>query len=257
MTNFTKSIKITYIFYEKKTSNIFRHPVLVPYLKKYKKSLFFGAVAVFITNISLLAIPQLIRFAVDNLRNSNLELFYRYLVLIVIVAILAGVFRFLMRNILFSTGRIIEQEIRSDFFAVLLKLPQEYYQEKTSGDLLSRALNDMDSLRYLFGHVIMHIINIVSVFSIAFISLSSINLGLTIIAITPFPLLFFFTSKFSKSFYKHHTEVMRQMGSLTNNIQEMFSLITIIKAYTREDPLQKGLSSIIKGLLMLICGWQK
>jgi len=159
--------------------------------------------------------------------------------LILVYALLAGISRFFMRNILFSAGRYIEQDIRNDFFEQLLRLPQSYYQQMKAGDLLSRALHDMDHLRYLFGHVTMHVTNIISLYLFAVVSLATIYLPLTILAIIPFPLLFLATRYYSKIFFSQYKEVMEKMATITVSLQEIFSSISAIKAYTREEHVRE------------------
>lgn len=144
-----------------------------------------------------------------------------------------------MRQVLFITGRKIEKELRDEFFWKLLLLPEDFYQKNKSGDLLSKAVYDMDSIRFLFGHIIMHLLNIISLYTFALISLLSINIPLTISAIIPFPLLFIISKMLSKTFFSHHKNVTTKMGELSTSIQEIFLSIAVIKTYVAEKNVLK------------------
>lgn len=204
------------------------------YLKKYRYTLLTGVIFVIATNLFVLLIPRTFKTAIDAIRDHQPAQLTHAVGLILLFALLGGFSRFMMRNSLFTAGRNIEQDIRNDLFEQLLRLPQSYYQQMKTGDILSRALNDMDNIRYLFGHVTMHIANIISLYLFAIISLASLNLRLTLLAILPFPVLFGITRYYSRIFFNQYKEVMEKMSAITISLQEIFSSIIMIKAYARE-----------------------
>src|ERR1051325_10097031 len=78
-----------------------------------------------------------------------------------------GVFRFLMRRILTGVSRHIEYDMRNDFFAHLQTLPLAYFQAHRTGDLMSRATNDLNAVRMMIGPAVMYSANTLLTFVVA------------------------------------------------------------------------------------------
>ena len=78
------------------------------------------------------------------------------------IAIVGGVFRFLMRRIIIGVSRDIEYDMRNDFFAHLQKLPLAYFQTHRTGDLMSRATNDLNAVRMMIGPAVMYAANTIA-----------------------------------------------------------------------------------------------
>ncbi len=72
-----------------------------------------------------------------------------------------------MRRILIGASRDIEYDIRNDFFARLQQMPLAYYQARRTGDLMSRATNDLNAVRMMIGPAVMYSANTVLVFVVA------------------------------------------------------------------------------------------
>lgn len=225
-------------------TNIFKNPIIKSYANKYRRQLILGAFFVLITNFFLIAIPRTFKMGIDAVENNQPDKLTFIIICILIFALIAGVSRFFMRNILFSTGRIIEEEIRNDFFGQLLRLPSKFYDVNKTGDILSRSTHDLDSIRFLFGHVTMHIMNVISLYTFAIVSLMTLNIPLTILAITPFPMLFWLSKKFSKQFFILYKVMMEKNSELTVVAQETFSSITTIKAFAREKEIKTRFFSV-------------
>src|SRR5207237_1860572 len=93
----------------------------------------------------------------------------RYGLLLIGAAAIEGVFLYLQRWIIIGASRRIEYEMRSDFYAHLQRLPLSYYQDQRTGDLMSRATNDLSSVRMLMGPAVMHTMSSILVVSGAFV----------------------------------------------------------------------------------------
>ena len=64
-----------------------------------------------------------------------------------------------MRRIIIGVSRDIEYDLRNDFFAHLQLLPLAYFQARRTGDLMSRATNDLNAVRMMVGPAIMYSAN--------------------------------------------------------------------------------------------------
>src|SRR5207248_3296552 len=101
--------------------------------------------------------------------------------------LVGGVFRFLTRRILIGASRHIEYDIRNDFFAHLEKLPPAYFQAHRTGDLMSRATNDLNAVRMMIGPSIMYSANTTLTFVAALTLMISIDARLTLYSLIPLP----------------------------------------------------------------------
>src|SRR5919112_4724680 len=111
---------------------------LLPYVFRYRRAFVLGLFCVLVTTSIQLLSPWILKHAIDDLTigvtRAKLAL---YGGLLLGVAMLGAVFRFLMRRILIGASRDIEFDIRNDFFARLQQMPLSYYQVRRTGDLMS------------------------------------------------------------------------------------------------------------------------
>ena len=143
-----------------------------------------GFVSVLLTNVFLLAAPRVTGYAVDSLAESvTREKLTYYGLVIVGLAVCEGIFRFSMRRLIIGVSRDIEYELRNDLFRHLEILPTSFYQKNKTGDLMSRATNDLSNVRMLLGPGIMYTANTIVVTAFAVVLMLKINWHLTLFAL--------------------------------------------------------------------------
>ena len=98
-----------------------------------------------------------------------------YAALLLGVACVRALFLFLMRRIIIGASRDIEYDMRNDFFARLQQQPLGYYQARRTGDLMSRATNDLNAVRMMIGPAVMYSASTVLVFVVAIILMAAID----------------------------------------------------------------------------------
>ncbi|MFW6089810.1 MAG: ABC transporter transmembrane domain-containing protein, partial [Gemmatimonadota bacterium] len=163
---------------------------LLPYFRPYLKGVVWGLVLVVISNFFTIAGPLLLKLAIDALTESlSRELIVRYALLIVGVAVVGGAARFGMRQLLNSISRRIETDLRDDLFEHLLRLPPEFYDRWRTGDLMSRATNDVLAVRQVAGPAIMYLVNTTAVSLFALALMIWISPTLTAFAMIPMVLI--------------------------------------------------------------------
>ncbi len=140
-----------------------------------------------------------------------------------------------MRRIIIGVSRWIEYDLRNDFFAHLQKLSMNFFLDHKTGDIMSRATNDLNAVRMVLGPGIMYSITTITMFIISMSLMFSINFRLTIYALIPFPLLSFLINRFGFLIHKRYEKIQAQFSNLSARIQENLSGIRVIKAYVRED----------------------
>ncbi|MCP4726059.1 MAG: ATP-binding cassette domain-containing protein, partial [bacterium] len=209
---------------------------LKPYLKKYKKGIILGAFYILGANIFTTLGPKVMGYAIDLLsKDFTREDLLMYAGLLVGITLIQGVFRFSMRYTIIGISRKIEYDLRNDFFQSLQYQPQMYFDKTKTGDLMSRATNDLNAVRMVLGPGIMYLFNTLTLFSIALIYMLRINVPLTVIALVPFPVLAILINRFGVRIHKWFEKIQAQMSSINARSQENLSGIRIVKAYTREE----------------------
>ncbi|MBK7105322.1 MAG: ABC transporter ATP-binding protein [Ignavibacteriae bacterium] len=205
------------------------------YFLKYKFTLFLGLIFILLSNAAQVYIPILLKESIDALQKhlSN-ELILKYSLLIVGTAIIGGVFRFLIRTTIIIVSRKIEYDLRSDFWAHIQKLPTRFFQNNSTGNIMAHATNDISAVRMYIGPAVMYTFDNVSKFVIVIVLMLSLNVGLTVYALIPLPILSYFVYKLSKKIHLKFTRIQEKFSELTAKAQESFSGIRVIKSYVRE-----------------------
>ena len=194
-----------------------------------------GLVLVVLSNVFTIAGPFLLKLAIDALTNSlSREIIVTYSLLIVGAAVLSGITRFGMRQLLNSISRRIETDLRNDLFAHLLRLPPEFYDRWRTGDLMSRATNDILAVRQVAGPAIMYLVNTAAVSVFALALMIWISPQLTAVAMIPMVLMPVAVLWFGKKIHTLFERIQEQYSELSNFAQENLSGIRIVKAYARE-----------------------
>lgn len=200
-----------------------------------------GLVAVVATTALAVARPWVVGSGIDTLNlqsaagtltGGSLAFFA---VLIVGLTALEGVFRFSQRWLMIGVSRRIEYDLRSDVFAHMARLPQEFYQKNFTGDLMSRATNDLSNVRMLLGPGLMYPAETVTriVFSTAV--MLSIDWRLTLVALTPLPLISIAVYQFGSRIHRLSQKSQQQLADLSARVQESFSGIRVVKVFLQED----------------------
>jgi ATP-binding cassette subfamily B protein len=209
---------------------------LIPYLARYRGKLLWGAVCLVLSNWVALAAPWVLRHAIDDLKAGvDSAKLGRYALLMVAVAAGAGVFRYLMRKILIGASRLIEFDLRNDFFAHLEKQPLAFYHGRQTGELMSRATNDMNAVRMLIGPGIMQGLNTLVVAVTAVTLMIIISPRLTLIALIPLPLLSFSVGFFGQRIHKRFEDIQAHFARISALVQEDLSGVRVVRAYAQEE----------------------
>jgi ATP-binding cassette subfamily B protein len=209
---------------------------LFPYLKKYRVTLFWGALTVFFNNGIWVLFPQVIRRAVDDLNHgATRQKFFVYALLLLAVAGIKGIFQFLTRWWMIGVSREIEFDLRNDLFAHLETLPYSYYQKHRTGDTMARATNDLNAVRMLLGPAIMYTANTLVFTAFALFFMMKISPRLTLFAFAPLPLASVTIQYFGRRIHERFEKIQAQFSEISARAQENFSGARLIRAYAQEQ----------------------
>jgi ATP-binding cassette subfamily B multidrug efflux pump len=208
---------------------------LLPYVRRSRRAFLLGFGCVVVTTAIALSSPWILKHAVDdlNLGVTRGKLGF-YAALILAVAIVGGLFRFLMRRIMIGASRVIEYEIRNDFFAALERLPLAFFQARRTGDLMSRATNDLNAVRMMIGPAVMYSANTIIVFVVAIILMLSIDARLTAVALLPLPLVSVSVRVFGQAIHRRFEKIQEQLSEISAVAQEALAGVRVVRAYRQE-----------------------
>ena len=208
---------------------------LISYVRPYRSKFIAGLLCSFVTTaISLLA-PMILERALDELASgiasSKLLAFGTGLLS---VGCMVGALRFVTRYVLMTVSRDIEYDIRNELFAHLLRLPVEYFRRHRTGEIISRAINDLGSIRLMIGPAVL--ISAATVFTcVAAIGMMlTISARLTLISLLPLSLIGVVVRLSDSGIQNRFQQIQAQLAAMSSAVQETLSSIRLIRAYARE-----------------------
>ena len=230
---------------------------LLVYLQRYKAPLGAGFVCAIGTTALMVATPLVIRFGINDSLSESItgERLLFYAGLIVGLKLAEGVFRFLMRWLIIGVSRRIEYRLRRDVFAHLEKLPLSFFQKNFTGDLMSRATNDLSNVRMLLGPGIMYPVSTILTTILTIAVMISIDWKLTVVALFPLPLISFGVRHFGRQIHRLSEESQQRLANLSARVQESLSGIRVVKVFVQEDHEKEvfdGLNKDLKGKNMAL-----
>jgi ATP-binding cassette, subfamily B, multidrug efflux pump len=209
---------------------------LLAYALRYRRDFIIGLSCVFITTGIMLGSPMVLRYAIDDLTEGVTRgKLFEYGALLLAIGIVGGVFRFLMRRILIGASRQIEYDIRNDFFAHLERLPVSYFQTHRTGDLMSRATNDLNAVRMMIGPSVMYSANTVLVFVVAIVLMAAIDAKLTLLSLIPLPFVSISVKFFGTAIHRRFERIQAQLSDVSAVVQEALSGVRVVRAYRQES----------------------
>ncbi len=210
---------------------------LLPYFRPYRRGILVGLGLVVVSNLFALAVPWLLKVAIDALEQSlEMEVVVRYAGMIVGAALLGGIARYGQRELLNGLSRKIERDLRRDLFDHLVRMPAEFYDRWRTGDLMSRLTNDVHAVRQVAGPAIMYLVNTATIATLALTFMFSIDVRLTLFAMAPMAVLPAAVYVFGQKIHVRFEKIQEQFSNLSNFVQENLAGIRIVKAYTQGKP---------------------
>ena len=156
-------------------------------------------------------------------------------ILILISALLRGIFMFFMRQTIIVMSRIIEYDLKNEIFEHYQSLPLSFYRKNNTGDLMNRISEDVSKVRMYFGPAIMYGITLLTLFLMVIPFMFSINFKLTIYSLIPLPILSLSIYLVNNIIHKRSEKIQESLSNLSTFVQEAFSGIRVIKAFDREE----------------------
>jgi len=206
------------------------------YVGRYRLR-YLGGIACLVGATSLaMMIPRLLDRSVHAIETgADARVLLRYLGLIVAITIIQGVVRTFSRFVIFNVGRDIEYDLRNDLFRHLETLPLAFYQQRHTGDLMSRLVNDVTAVRMLLGPGILNFINTPVAYAYGLAFMLSYNVRLTLAALAIYPVALLVMKRTSRLLMERSLRVQEGLGELSNRVQENLSGMHVVKSYACEE----------------------
>jgi ATP-binding cassette, subfamily B, multidrug efflux pump len=202
---------------------------------RYRRKFILGLLCVMVTRSVALAGPTVLGLGIDDLtRGVTRGKLAGYGALLLAIGVLGGTFQFLARRILIGASRDIEYDMRNDFFAHLEKLPLAYFQAHRTGDLMSRATNDLNAVRMMIGPSIMYSANTMLTFGVALVVMISIDPRLAAWSLIPLPFVSISVKLFGSAIHKRFERIQAQLSDVSAVAQEALSGVRVVRAYRQE-----------------------
>jgi ATP-binding cassette, subfamily B, multidrug efflux pump len=223
------------------------------YLLKYKWHLILGLIFIVISNVFQIIPAQMVRHSidlvVDNIRiyraldqTVSQEAFFDvfaksiliFAVLILVMALLRGLFLYFVRQTLIVMSRLIEYDLKNEIFQHYETLPLSFYRRNNTGDLMNRISEDVGRVRMYLGPSIMYGLTMITLFMMLIPIMFSISVKLTCYSLIPLPLLSI-SIFYVNNIIEHRSEqIQKSQSRLSTFVQEAFSGIRVLKSFTRE-----------------------
>lgn len=228
------------------------------YFYKYRWRLIPGVLFVIISNYFGLLPAKVIRIAFDLVKENidlyrmfngfdRQELIYNIFgsslllfgAIVLVLALLRGIFLFLMRQSIILISRYIEYDLKNEIYQHYQALDFSFFRKNKTGDLMNRATEDVNQVRNYLGPAIMYAINTITLFIMVIYAMYDVNATLATYALIPIPIISILILFVNKTINKRSTQIQAQLSKLSSFVQETFSGIRVIKTYTREKTKMK------------------
>ena len=227
------------------------------YFIKYSVKLAFGLLFIILANISALFPAHLIgksfNLIASEINRSQIgskdfqSLYYylsMYAALLILCAILRGVFMFYMRQNIIVVSRFIEYDLKNEIYKHYQNLSFNFYKNNNIGDLLNRITEDVSRVRMYLGPAIMYSLNLITLIILILYRMLTVSPELTLIVLSPLPILSLLIYKVSHKINLKSNIVQQKLSTLTNTAQEAFAGIRLVKSFVREKEIVQDFDTV-------------
>ncbi|MFO0689244.1 MAG: ABC transporter ATP-binding protein [Myxococcota bacterium] len=197
--------------------------------------LWFVVVLLYVASFNV--VPLAVGWAIDGLVDPEVarEEVIRRCWILFALAVGGGLLRFYSRQLVFDAAREVEYEIRNDLFAHFQTLPQSFFFRWRTGDLMSRCVNDLNSVRMLLGPGLLSVAQSPILFVGAFIAMSTLSFKLAVLMMLPYPGFILISRVLGGRLYTRGLAAQQSLASMSNFVQENVAGIAVVKAYAMEQ----------------------
>jgi ATP-binding cassette subfamily B protein len=227
---------------------------LFAYMRRYRWGYVWGTLSCIAANALWVLFPQVLQMAIDGIgghwaihpkvlqvavdalsHGSTGSKVLIFAGLLVLIALIKGVFLYSQRWVLIGISREIEYDLRNDLFRKLEKQDTDFYQRYRTGDIMARMTNDLSAVRMLLGPALMYSANTIFFTVGALFFLLRISPWLTLVAWAPMPLASILVQYFGSRIHDRFERIQASFSEISSQAQENYSGARLVRAFARED----------------------
>lgn len=208
---------------------------LLPYLKPYRWTYLAGMALVVISNFFTTIGPRFLQRGIDALRTgSDFHEVQVAVGMLLAVALLGGIGRYGMRELLNSGSRRVETDLRDHLFVHLQRMSAEFYDRYPTGDVMARATNDLLAVRMVAGPALMYLVDTIIRALLIAPAMATISPHLTLLALLPMTGLPVAMVVLGQRVHRRTEAIQAQFSDLTSHAHENLSGVRVVRAYRQE-----------------------
>jgi ATP-binding cassette subfamily B protein len=206
------------------------------YLRPYWRLAVGGYIFLLINSLLLMLNPQLIRWIIDRgIGESDIQFLIWTVLALLILTLLRGGFAFLQGRWVEQGSQNVAYDLRNDIHQKLANLSFSYHDRTETGQLLARAIQDVERIRFLTGRATMHLVGGAVSLIVTLVVLLSMNSHLALMTMLTLPLLFFQAYRYSNKARPMWRELRQQMAVLTTLVEQNLRGARIVKGFAQEN----------------------
>ena len=210
---------------------------LKTYFIENRMALILGLFSLLLVDFLQLLIPRVIKASIDALTigRASSGLLLRYALIIVGIAFAMAIFRYIWRYLVLGHSRKVEESLRNRMYDHLQSLSLSFYWKTRTGDLMARAVNDIDAVRMATGMGLVALTDgvVLGLATVGF--MLYINIKLTLVSLVPTPFIVYLTLIITRRMGRDFRQVQQTFSELTESVREALAGIRVVKAYNRQS----------------------
>jgi ATP-binding cassette subfamily B protein len=206
------------------------------YVRQYRGRYALGAALTVVYAIVFQMVPLAVRDVVSGISQPDPGRAVTVAALSLVgVSVVFATLSFASRSVLFSAAREIEYQLRGELFAHLQRMPQSYFAGQRTGDLMSRAVNDVNNVRMFLGMGLMNIVQTPVLYLGAIGVMLHVDWRLTLWVLSPYPLFIGVARFFGRRMHQATIDAQEQLGQLSSAVQENAAGVFVVRSNAMED----------------------
>jgi ATP-binding cassette subfamily B multidrug efflux pump len=209
---------------------------LLPYLKPYRWVYLLGLTLVVVSNFFATLGPRFLQHGIDALRRGGqFHEVQSAVLLLLAVALIGGVARYGMRELLNSGSRRVETDLRDQLYDHLQRMSAEFYDRYPTGDVMARTTNDLLAVRMVAGPALMYLVDTTIRTLLVAPVMMAISPRLTLLALLPLLGLPVAMVVLGRVIHQRTQAIQAQFSELTSHAHENLSGVRVVRSYRQED----------------------
>lgn len=216
------------------------------YFHRYRWHFLLGGALLLATTWTALSIPRQLGGAVGLMREGMAEggvidvaQVRTFAVTIAILAVVACVVRILSRVTIFFAGRLIEYDVRNELFEKLTQLEADWHHQQSTGDLVSRIINDVNNVRAMYGFGALSFVNTGMTYILVLSFMFAVSPAMTLLSLAPYPFIIMGMRLFTRALFVRTQESQAQLSEISSQAQEALAGVQVVRSFAIEEMMNE------------------